>query len=69
MAFTTASRRRPASHPAPRLGLPRLFAVWRQRRVLEDLDDRALEDIGLTRSEAQAEAARRFWDAPETWRN
>ena len=69
MAYTTASRRRPATRPAPLLGLPRLFAVWRQRRALEALDDRALEDIGVTRAEAETEAARRFWDAPESWRN
>jgi uncharacterized protein DUF1127 len=42
--------------------------VWRQRRQLSQLDDAALNDIGLTRTEANAEARRPFWDAPETWR-
>jgi len=69
MTFTTAA----AHRAAPRLSLlgaaPRLFAVWRQRRVLETLDDRALEDIGVTRAEAAAEARRPFWDAPATWRD
>ena len=44
-----------------------LYGVWRQRRKLADLDDAALRDIGLTRSEAEAEARRRFWDAPGHW--
>jgi uncharacterized protein YjiS (DUF1127 family) len=33
----------------------------RQRRVLADLEDRLLDDIGRTRAEAQAEARRPFW--------
>jgi len=69
MTFTTAGHRRRTARPSPLRGLPRLFAVWRQRRVLQHLDDRALEDIGITRAQAEAEARRRPWDAPETWRN
>jgi uncharacterized protein YjiS (DUF1127 family) len=42
--------------------------VWRQRRHLSHLDDSALNDIGLTRKEADAEASRPIWDAPQTWR-
>jgi uncharacterized protein YjiS (DUF1127 family) len=34
---------------------------WRQRRILEQLDDRALRDIGISRSEALAEAGKPFW--------
>ncbi len=49
--------------------IARLFSVWRQRRALERLDDAALEDIGVSREAARAEAARPFWDAPETWRD
>ncbi len=45
-----------------------VLAVRRQRKALRKLDARALEDIGLSRAEAEAEAARPLWDAPETWR-
>lgn len=49
------------------------FSNWRalrkQRKSLSRLDSRALEDIGLTRHEAQQEARRPFWDVPESWRN
>jgi uncharacterized protein YjiS (DUF1127 family) len=45
------------------------FASWllacaersAQRRALAELDDDRLRDIGLTRAEAQIEAARPFW--------
>ena len=40
----------------------------RQRRALAKLDDHALKDIGVTRREAQTEATRSVWDAPENWR-
>lgn len=69
MTFTTAGHRRPARRASLLRGLTMLFAVRRQRKALNALDDKALEDIGLTRPEAEAEARRRFWDAPETWRN
>ena len=36
-------------------------ARWRERRLLEQLDDRALRDIGISRSEALAEARKPFW--------
>ena len=39
----------------------------RQRRALAALDDRALDDIGVSRPQAVAEAARPFWDAPRNW--
>lgn len=38
-----------------------------QRRRLASLDDRALEDIGVSREAARREAARPFWDAPAHW--
>jgi len=47
---------------APRFALERLFQVARERRALARLDDRALDDIGLTRQQALAEARRAFWD-------
>ena len=51
-----------------RPGLLALMALRRQRAALAALDDAALKDIGLTREEAQLEARRPFWDAPDTWR-
>ncbi|MGE0799523.1 MAG: DUF1127 domain-containing protein [Lautropia sp.] len=33
----------------------------RQRTELADLEDRLLEDIGVTRQQASAEAAKPFW--------
>ena len=39
--------------------------VARQRRQLLRLDERALNDIGIRRSDAHKEAMRGFWDIPE----
>jgi uncharacterized protein YjiS (DUF1127 family) len=52
-----------------RIGLVSLLDLWRTRQQLKSLDDRALADIGLTRREADAEAARPVWDVPATWRD
>ncbi len=42
-----------------------LLVSWeelrRTRRSLKDLDDHLLDDIGMTRFEAQKEAERPFW--------
>ncbi len=35
----------------------------RQRRALRQLDDRLLDDIGITREAAEREAAKPFWQA------
>lgn len=40
----------------------------RQRRRLAALDDRMLDDIGLTRDAAETEARRTLWDVPPHWR-
>lgn len=45
------------------------LAAHRQRQFLARLDDRTLQDIGLTRADALAEAARPFWDLPANWHN
>ncbi len=43
----------------------RLVMVWRRRardrRVLTQLDDRMLHDIGLTRADIDCEIAKPFW--------
>ena len=41
--------------------LLRLYDRQLQRRVLLELDDRMLSDIGLTREQAQAEGRKPFW--------
>ena len=45
------------------------LALRAQRRALLVLDAHLLADVGLTRSEALAEAARPVWDAPQVWLN
>ena len=42
-------------------------ALRRQRAALRRLDDAALDDIGLSRTDALREAQRPVWDAPENW--
>lgn len=46
-------------------GWLRVMGVWiersRQRHALADLDDRLLDDIGITRFEAAWEIAKPFW--------
>lgn len=58
--------------PAAVVRFPRrllaLAALARSRRSLSKLDDHLLRDIGLTRSQAQAEADRAIWDAPSHWK-
>lgn len=54
---------------APSL-ISRLFQsreIARQRRKLAALDDALLDDIGLTRHQAEHEAERPVWDAPRNW--
>ncbi|MEZ5713906.1 MAG: DUF1127 domain-containing protein [Paracoccaceae bacterium] len=68
---------RTLSHDARRLGRPVLLparigailSLRRQRARLAKLDDDRLADIGLTRAQAETEAARPFWDVPATWRD
>jgi uncharacterized protein YjiS (DUF1127 family) len=38
------------------------FEKVRQRRILLQLDDRLLRDIGLTREQAFREGQKRFWE-------
>ena len=39
-----------------------------ERKHLTTLDDARLSDIGLTRAQVMAEAARPLWDVPRGWR-
>lgn len=69
MTTTSCSSARPVRQihlPLPRT-LSAYLSLWRQRRALERLDSAMLQDIGLTRTEAQTEALRPFWDAPDHW--
>ena len=43
------------------------LSINRERHHLNALDDHLLRDIGLTRDEAETEAKRSAWDAPERW--
>lgn len=45
-----------------------LVALRRQRRQLARMEAHMLDDIGINRDEAMAEAARPIWDAPPHWR-
>jgi len=41
--------------------LERMRDRWQQRQALLDLEDRLLDDIGITREEAQRQARKPFW--------
>ncbi len=60
------------AHRRPRASILKtiahLIAVHRQRKALASMDDIALNDIGVSRTQAEREASRPIWDAPETWR-
>jgi len=57
------SHHRIAAHVnGPRFNLLAMLDVYRQRRALARLDDAALADIGLSRTEALAESRRALWD-------
>lgn len=46
-----------------------LFALWKSRRELANLDAAQLEDIGISRREAHAEAHAAPWNVPAHWRD
>lgn len=48
--------------------LAAMGALARQREDLAGMEDHRLQDLGLTRVEADREAARPMWDAPRHWR-
>lgn len=43
------------------------LSIWRERRALARLDATGLDDIGRTAREADIEARRPVWDAPNRW--
>lgn len=47
-----------------RTWLQRALEVSRQRRALYQLDDAALNDLGLSRADAWQEADKPFWEQP-----
>lgn len=67
MNAVATGRARAAARAPARPGLRALLREWvrrwRQRRRLEDLDDRMLRDVGVTRADAEREARRPFWQA------
>ncbi|WP_421687114.1 DUF1127 domain-containing protein [Tritonibacter scottomollicae] len=57
----------PRSRPSLLARLHAVVALRRQRRALASLSDTRLKDIGLSRSEVDAEVRRKPWDAPHHW--
>ncbi len=43
------------------------LAARAQRKQLATLDNAQLADLGLTRAQAETEAARPLWDVPANW--
>lgn len=67
LTATTTTR----CHKQPRTripGLSALLGLYQQRRTLAGMDPQRLSDIGVTRTEANAEAKRPVWDVPGHWR-
>jgi len=67
MTLLSISSTSPCEPRRRRRTLADMVALRRQRRRLSQLDDAALRDIGLTRTEAEAEAQRPVWDVPGHW--
>jgi uncharacterized protein YjiS (DUF1127 family) len=49
-------------------GLADMVALRQQRHQLATLDTARLNDLGLSRQDAQREASRKPWDVPAHWR-
>ena len=48
--------------------IARAYALHRSRKDLSGLTDAQLADIGVSHVQAEKEAARPFWDAPDHWK-
>ena len=72
MTMITVNRSAPCTASLSRFSvlatIAHFYGTWRQRQALKSLDNAALNDIGITRTEADAEANRPIWDAPDNWR-
>lgn len=44
------------------------LALFSERRRLSDLPDHILDDIGVSRRDAEREAKRDIWDVPSHWK-
>ncbi|CUH64127.1 hypothetical protein TG4357_01092 [Thalassovita gelatinovora] len=69
MMINTQANRRPANGRTASFftRLMQANALMRQRHALRMLDQAALDDMGLSRAQADAEARRPIWDAPNAW--
>lgn len=65
MAVAHVQTRGPLTGLLARLQLG--FVARAQRQQLRKLDSALLADIGLTRAQAETEAARPLWDVPSDW--
>lgn len=69
MFTTTIARILPRRRSLGLIGKINLaLSLRRERQRLALLDDRLLRDIGVSRREAEDEAARSVWEAPNRWR-
>ena len=68
MAFIASLGRHIGLSSAKTPTFGQMAALRRQRKALVRLDDAALRDMGLTRSDVQTEAKRAVWDVPANWR-
>ncbi|KJZ19710.1 DUF1127 domain-containing protein [Loktanella sp. S4079] len=59
---------KPSYRLRPMTRLRDYLALARQRRQLLRLDAQQLADIGLSQTQAIAEAERAPWDVPEHWK-
>ena len=51
-----------------RVAFRKMRALLKSRQALAELDAHLLEDIGVTRAQAEKEARRPLWDVPQNWR-
>ncbi len=68
MTFQTDTHSASCHGSAPRrFSLTALFSIARERRALAQLNADQLRDIGISAHDAEAEARRPVWDAPDMW--